>query len=140
MASDDGPEKAVLRRGAEILRLILAYEDSIQKGISRTETAHRLSILNPRFSPEFFNTLVTLNLQAEDEPFRNCRIEELAPGMIIQQDIRGVDGVLIISKGQEVTTTVISKLKNLQARHAIPGNITTSIPPMKLSSAAVASS
>jgi hypothetical protein len=59
--------------------------------------------------------------------------------MIIQQEIRAVDGTLIISKGQEVTSAVILKLKNLQARRAISDNITISVPNMKLSSAAVAS-
>ncbi len=138
-ASEGGPEKGDIRRGAEILRLILAYEDSIQKGSSRNETVHRLARLNPKFSPEFFNALVALDPHAEDEETRTCGIEELAPGMIIQQEIRAVDGGLIISTGQEVTSTVISKLKNLQARGAISGNITISVPTAKLSTAAGAS-
>jgi ActR/RegA family two-component response regulator len=137
--ADGGPETADLRRGAEILRLILAYEDFIHKGHSRTETVHRLARLNPKFNPEFFNALVALDPHAEDEEPGNCRIDELAPGMIIQQEIRAVDGTLIISKGQEVTSTVIFKLKNLQARRAISGNITISAPTMKLSSAASSS-
>ena len=65
--SEGGPEKADIRRGAEILRLILAYEDSIHKGSSRNETVHRLARLNPKFSPEFFNALVSLDPHAEDE-------------------------------------------------------------------------
>jgi len=138
--SEGGPEKTDIRRGAEILRLILAYEDSIHKGSSRNETVHRLARLNPKFSPEFFNALVALDPHAEDEETRNCRIDELAPGMIIQQEIRAVDGTLMISKGQEVTSTVIFKRKNLQARRAISDNITVSVPTMKLSSAATASS
>ncbi len=134
--SEGGPEKPDLRRGAEILRLILAYEDFIHKGSSRNETVHQLARLNPKFSPDFFNALVALDPHAEDEETRTCRIEELAPGMIIQQEVQAVDGTLIISKGQEVTPTVIFKLKNLQARRGISGSITISIPTMKLSSAA----
>jgi ActR/RegA family two-component response regulator len=137
---EGGPEKADIRRGAEILRLILAYEDSIHKGSSRNETVHRLARLNPKFSPEFFNALVSLDPHAEEQELSTCRIEELAPGMIIQQEIQAVDGCLVISKGQEVTFTVISKLKNLLARRAISNNITVSVPTMKLSSAAAASS
>jgi ActR/RegA family two-component response regulator len=132
---EGGPEKADIRRGAEILRLVLSYEDSIHKGSSRNETVHRLARLNPNFSPEFFNALVSLNPQAEDEETKSCRIEELEPEMIVQQEIQAVDGSLIISKGQEVTSTVISKLRNLQARRAISGSITVSVPSAKLSSA-----
>lgn len=126
--SDGGPEMAEIRRGAEILRLILAYEDLIHKGSSRTEAVHRLTRLNPTFSPEFFTALVLLDPHAEDHETRKCRIEELAPGMIIQQEIRGVDGILIVSKGQEVTPAVIFRLKNLQARRGMPGSITISVP------------
>ena len=136
ISSEGGPETADIRRGAEILRLILAYEDLIHKGSSRNETVHRLARLNPKFSVEFFNALVAMDPHAEDQESRNCRIEELAPGMIIQQEIRAVDGTLIISKGQEVTSTVIFKLKNLLARRAISGNIRISPPVTNLSSAA----
>ncbi len=133
--TEGGPENADIRRGAEILRLILAYEDSIHKGISRNETVHKLARLNPNFSPALFEALVALDPHAEEEEVKTCRIEELAPGMIIQQEIQGGDGTLIISQGQEVTSTVISKLKNLQARRAISGNITVSVPTAKYSSA-----
>jgi response regulator RpfG family c-di-GMP phosphodiesterase len=136
---EGGPEQADIRRGAEILRLILVYEDLIHKGLSRNETVHRLTRLNPKFSPEFFNALMALDPHAEEQETRNCRIEELAPGMIIQQEIRAVDGTLIISKGQEVTPTVIFKLKNLQARRAISGSLIVSVPTTKLSTAASAS-
>lgn len=129
--SEGGPEQADIRRGAEILRLILAYEDFIHRGFSRTETLHRLARLNPKFSPEFFNALVALDPHAEEEETRDCRIEELAPGMIIQQEVRAVDGALMVSKGQEVTSTVIFKLKNLQARRAISASVRVSLPGME---------
>jgi len=136
---EGGPEKADIRRGAEILRLILDYEDFIRKGTSRNETVHQLARHNPKFSPEFFNALVALDPHAEEEQTKTCRIEELAPGMIIQQEIQAVDGTLMVSKGQEVTSTVISKLKNLQARRAISGPITVSVPAAKLAAAATKS-
>ena len=138
--AEGGPDDADIRRGAEILRLILSYEDFIHKGFSRNESVHRLARLNPKFSPEFFNALVALDPHSEDEETRNCRIEELVPGMIIQQEIRAADQTLIISSGQEVTSTVIFKLKNLHARHAISGNIKISVPTTKFSSGAAASS
>jgi hypothetical protein len=83
---------------------------------------------------------VALDPHAEEQETRPCRIEELATGMIIQQEIRAVDGTLIISKGQEVTSAVVFKLKNLQARHAISGDTSISVATMKLFSAGAASS
>jgi len=117
-----------IRLGAEILRLILAYEEAIHKGSSRTEAAHTLARQNTKFSPSFFQALVTLDPNAEEGETRKCRIEELSPGMIIQQEVRTLEGSLLVSKGQEVTSAVIFKLKNLHARRAIAGDVTVSMP------------
>jgi hypothetical protein len=88
-----------------------------------------LAGLNPKFSPEFFDALVSLDPSAEQDEVKICKIEELAtPGMIVQQEIRGHNGGLILSKGQEVTPTLIFRLTNLHYRRAIPGKITVSIP------------
>lgn len=131
-----GPEKTDIRRGAEILRLILSYEDFIHKGVSRNETVHRLARVNSNFSPAFFEALVGLDPHAEEHELKQCRIEDLSAGMIIQQEIRGADDELIISKGQEVTSAVIFKLKNLQGRNSISGEITVSLPAAKVASSA----
>jgi response regulator RpfG family c-di-GMP phosphodiesterase len=121
-----------VRMGAKILRVILDYERLIHTGKSRTEAAHFLSRQNTDFSPEFFQNLVALDPNAEDGEVRNCRIDELVPGMILQQEISSHDGTLLVSKGQEVTATVISKLKNFQARRAIGGSVAVSMPTTSL--------
>jgi len=136
--ADGGPQQADIRKGAEILRLILAYEDAIHKGSSRNEAADLLARLNPKLSPDFFAALVSLDPSAESDEVRNCRIEELSPGMIVQQEIRGREGNLILSKGQEVTSTLIFRLTNLQSRRAIPAKITVSIPSAAVSRAKAA--
>jgi FixJ family two-component response regulator len=122
------PAMADMRLGTEILRLTLAYESLIHKGTSRTEAVHTLSRQNKNFSPEFFHALVELDPNAEEGEIRKCRIEELSPGMIIQQEVRTSEGALLVSKGQEVTSPLLFKLKNFHARRAVTGNITVSMP------------
>jgi len=117
-----------IRRGAEILRLILRYEELIHQGSTRTEAAHALSCQNRDVNPEFFQALVTLDPNAEESEIRKCRIQDLVPGMIIQQELNASDGALLVSKGQEVTSPLLLKLKNLQARRAIGGDVTISPP------------
>jgi CheY-like chemotaxis protein len=121
-------EMADMRLGAEILRLVLAYEQAIHKGSSRTEAAHLLARQNTNFSPQFFQALVTLDPNAEEGETRKCRIEELAPGMIIQEEVRTLEGALLVSKGQEVTSAVVFKLKNFHARRTIAGEVMISTP------------
>ncbi len=117
-----------MRLGAEILRLVLAYEQLIHKGASRNEAAHTLAMQNKNFSPAFFQTLVTLDPNAEEGETRKCQIENLLPGMIVQEEVHTLAGTLVVSKGQEVTPTVIFKLKNLLARGAVSNNVSASMP------------
>jgi FixJ family two-component response regulator len=117
-----------VRMGADILRLVLAYEQLIHKGKSRTEAVHTLTMQNKGFTPAFFEALVTLDPNAEEGQTQKCRIELLAPGMIIQDEIRTSEGGLVVAKGQEATPPLILKLKNLRARRVIGGEVTVSLP------------
>jgi response regulator RpfG family c-di-GMP phosphodiesterase len=133
VGNDGSSEKADVRLGAEILRLTLAYEKLIHKGMSRTEAVHSLSSRNKQFSPEFFDALVTLDPNAEEGGIQTCRIALLTPGMIVQEEIRTTDETLVVSKGQEATPALIAKLKNLHARKMIGANIIVSGPASTLS-------
>ena len=128
----DKTDMADMATGAEILRLVLEFDNEIHKGASRTEAAHNLARHNRQFSPEFFQALVALDPSAEEGQIHKCAIEELAPGMIIQQDVITFQGTLVVSKGQEVTGTVISKLKNYQARQAVGSDVMISMPTTSL--------
>lgn len=130
--SGDG-EVSEMRLGAEILRLILAYEHAIHRGSSRTEAAHVLARQNTNFSSEFFQALVTLDPNAEEGEKRKVRIEDLTAGMIIQEEVRTLEGSLIVSKGQEVNAALIVKLKNFQAMKVIAGEVTVAMPRSALS-------
>jgi CheY-like chemotaxis protein len=122
-------EAGDMRLAAEILRLTLAYEKLISKGTSRTEAAHTLGRQNRNVSPEFFQALVSLDPNAEGGEKQKCRIELLVPGMIVQQEVKSDQGLLLVSKGQEVTPALILKLKTFHARRAIGGELVVSIPP-----------
>jgi hypothetical protein len=52
--------------------------------------------------------------------------------MIIQQELRTNDGVLLVSQKQEVTPPLLLKLKNFQARRAIAGEVSISLPATNL--------
>ncbi|MGE5084184.1 MAG: response regulator [Acidobacteriota bacterium] len=122
-----------IRKGAEVLRLVLEYEQATHQGASRTEAAHTLARQNSEMGPEFFAALVALDPNAEEGQVKRCSIDELYAGMIIQQDVQTNGGSLLVSTGQEVTPTVISKLKNFHARGSIDGYVKVSSPKSTLS-------
>jgi len=121
-------QRADMRTGAEILRLVLDFETLIRQGSSRTEAAHSLRRKYKGFTSRYFEALVELDPNAEESEVRRYWVNELAPGMIIQQDIRTFAGLLVVSKGQEVTLPLILKLKNFVEKKAITGDVTVSLP------------
>lgn len=126
VSQSNNTELADMRRGAEILRLVLAYEQARHRGASRSEAAQRLAGQNTEMGPEFFAALIALDPTAEEEQVNKCRIDELCPGMTIQQDVHSKDGTLLVSNGQEVTATLISKMKNFYARGSIDASVKVS--------------
>jgi hypothetical protein len=140
VARNEEVEDSEMRTGAEVLRLILEYEQLTHRGVSRTESAHLLAMKNRQFSPKFFETLVMLDPNAEDSEIRKHRIEDLTPGMILQQEVRTRSGLLLVSRGQEVSPMLIFKLKNSYSRGDIPGEVMVSMPKSSLSFVKSASS
>ncbi len=60
--------------------------------------------------------------------------------MILQQEVKTRSGKLIVSRGQEVTSMLIFKLKNSFGRGDIGGEVMVSMPKSALSFAKSASS
>ena len=46
------------------------------------------------------------------EDVRFIKVRELAPNMILDQDVRTASGILLIAKGQEVTPSMHQRLEN----------------------------
>jgi ActR/RegA family two-component response regulator len=128
-------ETTGLRVGAQMLRLILAYEKLIHEGKSRTEGAHLLARQNADVDPKFFQALVAIDVKSDEGGIRRCSVDDLAPGMIIQQEVRTLDGTLLVPKGHEVTSAVIFRLKNFHAKKSISGKLNISMPASSLASA-----
>jgi YesN/AraC family two-component response regulator len=133
VSQSENTELPDIRKGAEVLRLVLEYEQATHQGASRTEAAHTLARQNSEMGPEFFAALVALDPNAEEGQVKRSSIDELYAGMIIQQDVQTNGGSLLVSTGQEVTPTVISKLKNFHARGSIDGYVKVSSPKSTLS-------
>jgi len=122
------PEKAQIRLGADILSVTLAFDELLRFGHSRTEAAHRLARQHRDLDRRIFEALVELEPEIQQKETRTCAIEELAAGMILEQEVRTDTGLLVVAKGQEVTLPLILKLKTFHGKQAIDGTVMVSLP------------
>jgi len=119
-------EIAEMRLGAELLNVTLAFDTRVRRGSSRTEAASAVGRQHSDLDPGVMMALVEVEPDAREKKVRTCRIEEISPGMVIDQDVRTEAGLLIIASNQEVTPSVILKLKNYYEKGAIIGDILVS--------------
>ena len=122
------PELAERRLGAQLLAITLAFDTRVRQGNSRTEAAYALGRKYSDLDSRVTMALVEVEPEDRDKKVRTCRIEEIASGMVIEQDVRTEAGLLIIARNQEVTPSVILKLKNYYEKGMIIGDILISMP------------
>ena len=121
-------DQADMRLGAQILQVTLAFDDLLRRGHSRCEAATRISRQRRGVDPRIFEALVELEPETADKHLRRVPVEEIVPGMIIEQEIHTGAGLLVVAKGQEVTSALILKLKNFLAAKAIENAVQVSSP------------
>jgi response regulator RpfG family c-di-GMP phosphodiesterase len=130
-------DMADMRLGAAILRVTVAFDELLRReDMSRTEAAHRLARQFRDVDRRVFEALVEVEPEADARQTRACGIEELAAGMILEQDVRTVTGMLIVSRGQEVTLPLIVKLKNFLKKAQIESSVTVSSSPSRAAASA----
>ncbi|MGB2606554.1 MAG: HD domain-containing phosphohydrolase [Candidatus Sulfotelmatobacter sp.] len=119
-------EIAEMRLGAELLNVALAFDTRVRRGSSRTEAASAVGRQHSDLDPRVMMALVEVEPEAHEKKVRTCRIEEIRPGMVIDQDVRTEAGYLIIARNQEVTPSVILKLKNYYEKGTMIGDLIVS--------------
>jgi response regulator RpfG family c-di-GMP phosphodiesterase len=122
------PELAERRLGAELLAVTLAFDTRVRQGSSRTEAAYALGRRFHDLDSRVLPALVEVEPEEREKELRTCRIEEIAPGAVIARDMRTEAGLLVIARNQEVTSSVILKLKNYYEKGLIGGDILASPP------------
>jgi hypothetical protein len=75
--------------------------------------AEALATLRGRgiYHPEVLDALADYQLRPLSRNARAIWLNELAEGMIVDQDVVALNGVLLLARGQEVTESVISRLQ-----------------------------
>jgi CheY-like chemotaxis protein len=121
-------EMADMRVGAEILRVTLAFDEFLRKGLSRTEAGTRLARQFRGLDSRIVYALVELDPEVDAAEVRTCTIEELVAGMILDEDVYAKNGFLIVAKGQEVTLPLTLKLKTFSEKQAIKTTIRVTLP------------
>lgn len=116
-----------VRIGAAILHVAIAYDDLRVQGKSGAEAVGELR-RQKHLDAAIVETLTSLRSLSCEETPRAVHILDLTAGMILQQEIRTKLGLLLVTKGQEVTYPLLVRLRNYYQRRAIADKVLVLVP------------
>jgi hypothetical protein len=105
--------------GTELLRAAIDYDQSITRGHSHEETLAHMRRHAERYAPACLEAMAAFEAPEGGMEVRVLKATELFPAMIVDQDVRAKNGLLLLARGQEVTLSVLGRLKSFAARIGI---------------------
>ncbi len=105
--------------GAKMLKLAVAFDDLRMKGLSEEDVILKLRARRAEFGAELVEALASIKPESAKMELRKVPASKLTTGMILQQEIRTLAGMLVVTKGQEITPALLIKLDNFSRAGSI---------------------
>ncbi len=102
----------VVKLGAQMLMVAIHLDQTVSRGASPGAAAKFMSDRPEIFHPKLTNAIRSADIEAVEMEVRTIRLRDLRPNMIINEDLRAVNGPLLVAKGQEVSEALIARLQN----------------------------
>jgi response regulator RpfG family c-di-GMP phosphodiesterase len=134
----------VVKLGAQILKVALAYDQRLSAGNSHAEALRLLLARTDQLERSIIDALADIEVEPIHLQVKTYRICDLDCNMILQEDVRTNNGLLIVAKGQQITYPLLVRLRNFWERKSIGPTVMVRVPqaeigemkPEKASSAA----
>lgn len=126
VAGDDIP------LGGRVLCLAEDFDELTTRGASDTEALTALNARRERYDPDLLKALAVAVSEWDSAYVQQVAMVELEPGMLFTAEVRARSGTVLVPRGQEVTRSVIARLRNFSATHggvAEPLSVLTLRPP-----------
>ena len=108
-----------VRLGAQVLRVALEFDAGMCGGLSVEDALSRMKLRPDQYDPLVVDALSDATIPAMAYLPRRVTISDLRSGMVLDQDVRNVSGLLLIARGHEVTLPLLIRLKSLVSTGAI---------------------
>jgi response regulator RpfG family c-di-GMP phosphodiesterase len=113
----------IVSLGAQILKVTLAFDQLITKGMSPAQACQELRDHPQEYDPLLVDTLRNTPAMTEEMELTTCVINELRVGMMLQEEVRTVNGILVVAKGQEITPSMMARLQNFWQKKSIGNSV-----------------
>jgi response regulator RpfG family c-di-GMP phosphodiesterase len=109
--------------GAHILHAVIDFDMLMTRGMDRAQTLMTMQTRQDAYHPKVLGALSRIHVPERKESVQLIAVTELCNGMILAEDVKSRNGVLIVTKGQRVTDTLRRCLENNSIRDNIPSRV-----------------
>jgi response regulator RpfG family c-di-GMP phosphodiesterase len=107
-----GTEAAPIPLGARILKAAIDYDVRRSRARSERDAVAELRMEGHCYDADVLDALEAVSKLDASLEIRECLIKDLKVNTIITENVTAPDGFLIVGKGQEVTPSLLQRLKN----------------------------
>jgi response regulator RpfG family c-di-GMP phosphodiesterase len=123
----------VVKLGAQILKVALAYDQQLSAGKNHSAAMQQMLMRTNQLERSLVDALADIEVEPLHLEVKSCRVSDLDCGMILQEDVRTNNGLLIVAKGQQVTYALLVRLRNFWERRSIGSTVMVRVPQAELS-------
>lgn len=105
-----------LSLAAQILKTTFAYDMLMFRGKSHEEVIRDMSHNQEAYNPRIVKRLKKVRYDDTSQEVLSLRVQDLAVGMIVEQEIISKNGTLLAPRGQEITWPVLQGLLNFSRK------------------------
>ncbi len=116
-------DQRIIWTGAQILKAVLDYDQLVFLGKGHREACRLMRAREGEYNPNLLMILENQKLRETEGPIKLVRVDQLAAGMVLERDVVAKNGLLLASKGQEVTFALKERLQNFAKTIGIEGLI-----------------
>ena len=114
--------------GARILKVAIAFAELSLKLSARAEILSQLRRRPKEFDSSLVDALVDLGSDGVERQLRKVPTSRLNPGMILDQEIRNKNGMLLVTKGQELTSALVMRIDSFFRAGVIEKDVMAYVP------------
>lgn len=109
----DGVSGDAIPWGARALKVVLDLDELESQGQTASLAFDTMRGRIGRYDPAILETLAEFRKSEPRAEVRELPLHRLQAGMVLAQDVRTSKGMLFIARGQEVTPSLLARLRNL---------------------------
>jgi response regulator RpfG family c-di-GMP phosphodiesterase len=117
------PDAESVRRGAQMLRVSLAFDRLLSTGSERQEALLALSRNPAEYDAKMVAALKDFRTSRGPTELRAIDVRDLRTGMILNEHLRSTTGMLLAAKGQEVSHALVKAVHNFVEVGTVKGTV-----------------